>query len=468
MSVSQRVLHIAHGIPSYNNSLLEMARRLKASQIELCVASHIDLSKVLVDSGVRFTILDADRENIRACADALSGIEGGNNPFNFFKKIELCRSYREHSLGISEIKDLIEHIQPDLLLIDMECHMAILHAIGQNVNIVLCSRWFSVFRTTGTPPMHTVLTPAETGLNTVRINAAWYGLWLKKYWQDLRHRFSRRRYRPVSYAANARYDLQSIAYHVGVNLSQVTDRFHWLMPHVYSNLPVMTLNLEELEFGRFLDHRMNYVGPLVGTRNFENEHYSSSAVEFTRFVNRNTINTRNPLIYISFSTFWRTKQENFDALARLFAERKDLDFVIGLGGSDIPASLGDLPKNVLPLEFAPQLEILKHSAVVISHGGVSTINEALYHGVPLIVCSSGHVDQDGCCARVVYHGVGLLAKKKSFDEHEISCLLDKILCGDESSIQLQRKVRTVRDKMRMHTSSDTMVKFISERMSESH
>lgn len=36
-------------------------------------------------------------------------------------------------------------------------------------------------------------------------------------------------------------------------------------------------------------------------------------------------------------------------------------------------------------KFVPQLEVLKRTDVFITHGGMNSLNEALYFGVPVVV-----------------------------------------------------------------------------------
>jgi UDP:flavonoid glycosyltransferase YjiC (YdhE family) len=58
--------------------------------------------------------------------------------------------------------------------------------------------------------------------------------------------------------------------------------------------------------------------------------------------------------------------------------------VIGLGALAEKAQLSIDDERVLVLENAPQLEAIKHSELVICHGGCQTVHEALYFGKPLI------------------------------------------------------------------------------------
>ena len=47
-------------------------------------------------------------------------------------------------------------------------------------------------------------------------------------------------------------------------------------------------------------------------------------------------------------------------------------------------SLGALPENIHAFSFVPQLEVLQHTDVFLTHCGMNSVNEALYYGVPMV------------------------------------------------------------------------------------
>ena len=83
----------------------------------------------------------------------------------------------------------------------------------------------------------------------------------------------------------------------------------------------------------------------------------------------------------------------------------DLQLVISLGGGQDPALLGDLPGDPVVVGYAPQLELVRRSALTISHGGLNTALESLARGVPMVVLPVAY-DQPGVGARVEWSGVG--------------------------------------------------------------
>jgi UDP:flavonoid glycosyltransferase YjiC (YdhE family) len=454
-SESRRILHFAHGLGSCNNSLRELVRRLRGAGFELCVASHVDLSGVLEGLGVRFEHLQQDRMIADRRLREIDALPGGNPLKCLVQRIRVSRIHRQHSIAMTEVTDLVHEWKPDLLLIDMECHVAMIQTRKLGIPTVLCSRWFTVFRSGLVPPMHTTLAPPENFAESLRVRWAWTRLMLRKWRLDLRQQFSRRRFRTIHYDSNARSELRAIAAYNGLSLKAITDRSHWLIPHVYRDIPVMSLTAQELEFEDADDPRMHYVGSMVPGDT--NDKQSAASVAFQQFVKRRE-SSGNPLIYCSYSTCWDTGSQNIELLLDLFTRRQDLDMVIGLGGKTQSMANVVLPDNIFMMDYAPQLEVLDKAAVVITHGGISTINEALHKGVPLMVCSAGHIDQNGCMVRLVHHHVGVAASSDPINPVELEHLIDDLL--GEQGIEIRTRVMEMQDCLQRYDKNQSAVTFL--------
>ncbi len=109
-----------------------------------------------------------------------------------------------------------------------------------------------------------------------------------------------------------------------------------------------------------------------------------------------------PLIYASMGTLQNGSEFIFRTIAEACAGL-DAQLVISLGGGLDPARLGELAGDPLVVSFAPQLEILKRAALVITHAGLNTVLESLCEGVPLVAVPIGN-DQPGVAARVKARG----------------------------------------------------------------
>ncbi len=130
------------------------------------------------------------------------------------------------------------------------------------------------------------------------------------------------------------------------------------------------------------------------TRYFQpyEEHFDSSYV----FVGP-TIDTSRPetpmviekrpgqqLIYIAVGTLYKANIEFFQACMAAFADPQ-YAVIMSIGKAVDPADLGEIPTNFIVAQYVPQLQILQEADLFITHGGMSSINEAVTFGVPMVV-----------------------------------------------------------------------------------
>ena len=143
---------------------------------------------------------------------------------------------------------------------------------------------------------------------------------------------------------------------------------------------------------------LHYTGPFVHA-------HQRPAVEFPweRLDGR-------PLIYASLGTLQNGSEAIFRTIADACAGL-DSQLLISLGGGLDPAILGELAGNPLVVRFAPQLEILKRAALVITHAGLNTVLETLSEGVPLVAIPLGN-DQPGVAARVKARGAAVVIPRR--------------------------------------------------------
>ncbi|HEY2857230.1 MAG TPA: nucleotide disphospho-sugar-binding domain-containing protein [Terracidiphilus sp.] len=132
-----------------------------------------------------------------------------------------------------------------------------------------------------------------------------------------------------------------------------------------------------------------------------------------------------PLVYASLGTMQNGSQEIFRAIAAGCAWL-DVQLVISLGGGLEPERLGRLPGDPLVVRYAPQLEIVKRAAVVITHAGLNTVLESLAEGVPLVMLPLGN-DQPGVAARVAARGAGVVVPRRKLSAQRMQAAVKRVM-----------------------------------------
>ncbi|RJQ68151.1 UDP-glucosyltransferase [Pseudonocardiaceae bacterium YIM PH 21723] len=117
-------------------------------------------------------------------------------------------------------------------------------------------------------------------------------------------------------------------------------------------------------FGETFDERYRFVGPCIGER-------PATGWRPER--------TDRPLLYVSFGSLFNDRPEFYRLVVEAFRDQP-WQVVMAVGKADV----GVTAPNVELHEFAPQLEILRHASVFITHAGMGGVQEGLSAGVPLL------------------------------------------------------------------------------------
>ncbi|MDE6593067.1 MAG: hypothetical protein K2K57_08395 [Oscillospiraceae bacterium] len=91
-----------------------------------------------------------------------------------------------------------------------------------------------------------------------------------------------------------------------------------------------------------------------------------------------------PLIYISLGTIVNNAAAFYKKCIRAF-EHENVQVIMSIGSLVSKDSLGKIPDNFSIYPFVPQLEVLENTDIFITHGGMNSVTESLYYGVPMIV-----------------------------------------------------------------------------------
>lgn len=148
-----------------------------------------------------------------------------------------------------------------------------------------------------------------------------------------------------------------------------------------------------------------------------------------------------PLVYASLGTLQNGSEDIFRMIAEACAGL-GVQLVISLGGGLDPQRLGPLSGNPMVVWFAPQLEIVKRAAAVITHAGLNTALESLAEGVPLVCIPLGN-DQPGVAARLAARGAGVVVPRRKLNARRLRSAVRAVLEDEE----YRRAARAVQASM---------------------
>jgi MGT family glycosyltransferase len=164
----------------------------------------------------------------------------------------------------------------------------------------------------------------------------------------------------------------------------------------------------------YLDDHFKFVGPSIAPRHdmadFPIGHLS-----------------RGPVIYVSLGTLFNEHLDFFRLCIATFADTP-YQVVISIGNRVSAEMLGPIPENVLVRSYVPQLDVLARTDLFLTHGGMNSVSESAWYGVPMLVLPQAG-DQLMIAKQVERLGAGL-------------CLEDKKLAPDYLRLHVERVLNT--------------------------
>jgi len=140
------------------------------------------------------------------------------------------------------------------------------------------------------------------------------------------------------------------------------------------------------------------------------------------------IEQNKPLIYCALgsqSHHYVESKKVFQAIIDALALKQEYQMILSVGMRYDIDEFYSVPPNVLIVNWSPQLEILKRASIMITHGGIGTVKECIFLGVPMIVFPMMR-NQPMTGARVVYHGLGVRGDINSISAESVLSLIEKI------------------------------------------
>jgi MGT family glycosyltransferase len=142
--------------------------------------------------------------------------------------------------------------------------------------------------------------------------------------------------------------------------------------------------------GDTVDAGATFVGPMLDR--VEHDELDLGAME------------RTPGVYVSLGTVFNDRSDFYRAA---FTALADLDMpAVVAHGTRTDLSGFDVPSSVVAAPHVPQLRVLRHSRVFVTHGGMNSTMEAAAAGVPMVVVPQ-MTEQEVTADRVGQLGMGV-------------------------------------------------------------
>ncbi|MDQ2902654.1 MAG: glycosyl transferase [Chloroflexota bacterium] len=150
-----------------------------------------------------------------------------------------------------------------------------------------------------------------------------------------------------------------------------------------------------------------------------------------------------PVIYISLGTVFNDRPDFFNLCFTAFAGTP-WKVVMSIGNTVDQKKLDPIPGNFVVRTYVPQLEVLKYTRICVTHGGMTTIMEALAQAVPLVVTPLPVSDIAVNARRVAELGLGVMLSQEALTAESLRDAVSRISddpAFNARTLQMQNEIR---------------------------
>ncbi|PFE14910.1 macrolide family glycosyltransferase [Bacillus cereus] len=212
------------------------------------------------------------------------------------------------------------------------------------------------------------------------------------------------------------------------------------------DITIVYTSKEYQPYSDVFDESYKFVGPSIATR----KEIGSFPIEDLK---------NKKVVFISMGTVFNEQPELYEKCFEAF-KGIDATVILVVGKKININQFKDIPYNFKVYNYVPQLEVLKHTDVFVTHGGMNSSSEALYYGVPLVVVPVTG-DQPLVAKRVAEVGAGIRLNRKELVPELLREAVNKVM-DDVAFKEKSRKVgESLRDAGGYKKAIEEIEKFVS-------
>lgn len=369
--------------------------------------------------------------------------------------------YKEHITQINSFKKFITNLSPELVILDEQNMLKAFYYELFKVPVVCIETKPEPCFSEHAPPFTSYFVPDDSAVSRLICRV----LWRKKIWLNY-YRLAKLK---INWVGNDFFSMSCrFASENKLNLKKRID-----LKRGYgiglNGIPRLNAAPKAFNFRNNEKEGTHYIGPLVDINReggIDNPRYEAL---------RNTLSELNKckerfVIFCSMGTITSTFQQRVrDFYLRIIKvsllNPEDI-FVLSSGSGFNLDELYPVPENVYVFGHVPQVDILQYCDIMITHGGINSITECIFCGVPTLNYPlSLEWDQPGCAARAEYHKVGLMGKIEKDSAKTISKKLNQIK-SDYGFFQ--NNVLNMKRKFERKNNSDEILDIVNEIITKSN
>lgn len=163
------------------------------------------------------------------------------------------------------------------------------------------------------------------------------------------------------------------------------------------------------------------------------------------------------VVYISLGTMFTSNMKLFKFCMRSLKDTEYL-VVMSIGKGNKKEDLGKIPKNFIVCCSVPQIAVLEHTDVYISHAGLNSVHEAIYYQVPMILFPQS-IEQDYIAHRLKDLKCAEVFRSNSTNEERLRNTIRRL--ENEKTVKLRmKKIAENMELDAVHKAGDLLMNYI--------
>lgn len=206
--------------------------------------------------------------------------------------------------------------------------------------------------------------------------------------------------------------------------------------------------------------------PPMGRRNRERAVFLGPSVdEAAAEADLSHLDAERDLVYISLGTVNNRAPAFYRACLEAVGDL-DVQVLMAIGDDATRETLPTPPKNVIIQAHVPQLAVLKRAQAFVTHGGMNSVHEALFYGVPMVVVPQ-QAEQLMVGRRVKAVGAGPLLQRQP-DAMTLRFAIAQVMTEASYRLAAQRIAQTFRDLGGAERAAEVIVSHRDSQASRPH
>jgi zeaxanthin glucosyltransferase len=410
----------AHG--HYNGSMA-LAKLLANRGHEVCYACSSDFQQKVAAQNFKFYLIDPfivfpfraelkEKGLLRFLLENISGIFHDQKPRQIEEKVKLY-------------DEMIAKLRPGLIILDEHYAYKSIFYWKYSIPIVTIQTALSPDYAPSIPPCYSTIVPQKSKISEQYVELIWN-------WELIKLSFTKLKEKVITANTHSgKYNkVFAKKYDFPFDQELIKRRTSGVR---FKNIPSLVVPPEAFDFPRKLRENLFYIGPIINGQQESQELNGRLKSIIDTVALEKEKNPKVKLIYCSLGTvtaeFLKVCTRFFRHIAKVCSENPHIRIILSVGKffniSDIPS----IPTNLFVFDNVPQITLLKHTDVVINHGGINTIYECIMTGKPMVIFPLSLTwDQNGCAARVVYHQIGVRGVIRKSTPKSIAGVLGRSNC----------------------------------------